>query len=110
MLDDRLAKIQIEKHVKELGAKNLKWTYVKSLSPYFYQVDVLCHRIIRPGFFMENFEGSLGSITFGVLKAGLKPSTTIQLIVRRRFLVTSPRSDWVGFLCYRSIERIDEED
>ncbi|KAF9254135.1 NAD(P)-binding protein [Marasmius fiardii PR-910] len=62
MLDDRLAKIRIEKHVKELGKQGLTWT------------------ILRPGFFMENYEGTLGSITFGVLKAGLKPTTTIQLI------------------------------
>ncbi|KAK1233511.1 hypothetical protein PQX77_003322 [Marasmius sp. AFHP31] len=62
MMDDRLAKIRIEKHVKELGTKGLKWT------------------IVRPGFFMENYEGFLGAITFGVLKAGLKPTTTIELI------------------------------
>ncbi|KAL0571564.1 hypothetical protein V5O48_010396 [Marasmius crinis-equi] len=62
MMDDRLAKIRIEKHVQDLGTKGLKWT------------------IIRPGFFMENYEGLLGSITFGVLKAGLKPTTTVQLI------------------------------
>ncbi|KAJ8090705.1 hypothetical protein PM082_018269 [Marasmius tenuissimus] len=62
MMDDRLAKIRIEKHVKELGTKGLKWT------------------IIRPGFFMENYEGFLGAITFGVLRAGLSHTTTIKLI------------------------------
>ncbi|KAG7091724.1 hypothetical protein E1B28_008125 [Marasmius oreades] len=62
MMDDRLAKIRIENHVKQLGTKGLKWS------------------ILRPGFFMENYEGTLGAITFGVLKAGLKPTTTVQLI------------------------------
>lgn len=32
---------------------------------------------------MENYEGAIGSITASVLKVGLKPTTTIQLIVRR---------------------------
>jgi len=31
---------------------------------------------------MENYEGFLGAITFGVLKAGLKPTTTVGLVVR----------------------------
>lgn len=31
---------------------------------------------------MENFEGAIGAITTGVLKAGLQPGTAIQLIVR----------------------------
>ncbi|KAK7054895.1 hypothetical protein VNI00_003358 [Paramarasmius palmivorus] len=62
MMGDRLAKINIEKHVKHLGAQGLNWT------------------ILRPGFFMENYEGFIGRITFGVLKAGLKPSTTVQII------------------------------
>ncbi|KAF5376279.1 hypothetical protein D9615_008517 [Tricholomella constricta] len=59
---DRLAKVRIERHIKELGSKGLPWT------------------ILRPGFFMENFDGTIGSITAGVLKAGLKPATTIQLV------------------------------
>ncbi|KAJ3881172.1 NAD(P)-binding protein [Lentinula edodes] len=59
---DRLAKVRIERHIKELGKKGLSWT------------------ILRPGFFMENYEGTIGSITVGVLKAGLQPTTTIQLI------------------------------
>ncbi|KAG5352465.1 hypothetical protein C0989_002175 [Termitomyces sp. Mn162] len=59
---DRLAKVRIERHLRGLGDKGLNWT------------------ILRPGFFMENFEGTIGSITVGVLKAGLKPDTTVQLI------------------------------
>ncbi|ESK96975.1 NAD(P)-bindingprotein [Moniliophthora roreri MCA 2997] len=62
MMNDRLAKINIEKHVKELGKRGLSWT------------------IIRPGFFMENYEGIIGRITFAILKAGLQSSTTVQLI------------------------------
>ncbi|KAG6909668.1 hypothetical protein DXG01_016075 [Tephrocybe rancida] len=59
---DRLAKVKVERHIRELGAKGLTWT------------------ILRPGFFMENLEGTIGSITVGVLRVGLKPDTTIQLI------------------------------
>ncbi|KAG6872568.1 hypothetical protein C0995_008841 [Termitomyces sp. Mi166 len=59
---DRLAKVRIERHIRGLGEKGLNWT------------------ILRPGFFMENFEGTIGSITVGVLKAGLKPDTTVQLV------------------------------
>ncbi|KAF9455498.1 NAD(P)-binding protein [Collybia nuda] len=59
---DRLAKVRIERHVRELGTQGLPWT------------------ILRPGFFMENFEGTIGSITAAVLKSGLKPTTAVQLI------------------------------
>ncbi|KAG6820506.1 hypothetical protein H0H93_016313 [Arthromyces matolae] len=59
---DRLAKVRIERHIRNLGSKGLNWT------------------ILRPGFFMENFEGTIGSITAGVLKSGLKHDTTIQLV------------------------------
>ena len=30
---------------------------------------------------MENYEGFFGALTVGVLRVGLKPSTTIQLVV-----------------------------
>lgn len=43
-----------------------------------------CDRILRPGFFMENYGGTIGSIAVGVLKKGLKPTTTNQLVVRVR--------------------------
>ncbi|KAA1470858.1 NAD(P)-binding protein [Dentipellis sp. KUC8613] len=56
------AKVAIERHVKGLGEKGLRWT------------------ILRPGFFMENFEGRIGSITTAVLQCGLKPTTQVQLI------------------------------
>ncbi|KAG6917043.1 hypothetical protein DXG01_004095 [Tephrocybe rancida] len=64
---DRLAKVRIERHIRERSADGLKWT------------------ILRPGFFMENFEGSIGSIAVGTLKAGLKPETTLQLIAPERY-------------------------
>jgi len=38
------------------------------------------NRILRPGFFMENFNGFIGSITTAVLKAGLDADTTNGLI------------------------------
>jgi hypothetical protein len=30
---------------------------------------------------MENYDGMIGAITVAVLKAGLKPSTAVQLVV-----------------------------
>ncbi|KAJ6536650.1 hypothetical protein B0H10DRAFT_2257798, partial [Mycena sp. CBHHK59/15] len=60
---DRRAKVMIERHIRELGNKGLPWT------------------ILRPGFFMENYDGTIGSVAVGVLKNGLKPTTTNQLVV-----------------------------
>ncbi|EGO00085.1 hypothetical protein SERLA73DRAFT_88941 [Serpula lacrymans var. lacrymans S7.3] len=57
-----LAKARIEQHCMSLGEKGLPWT------------------IIRPVIFMENFDGFIGSITFSVLKTGLKPDTEVALI------------------------------
>ncbi|KAJ7238205.1 NAD(P)-binding protein [Mycena rebaudengoi] len=60
---DRHAKVMIERHVRALGeSKGLPWT------------------ILRPGFFMENYDGKIGAIAVGVLKKGLKPTTTNQLV------------------------------
>jgi len=59
---DRLAKVKIERHLRELEPKGLSWT------------------ILRPGFFMENFDNTIGSIAVGVLQAGLQPTTTLELI------------------------------
>ncbi|KAJ7731941.1 NAD(P)-binding protein [Mycena maculata] len=60
---DRRAKVLIERHVRMLGeAKGLPWT------------------ILRPGFFMENYDGMVGSVAVGVLKKGLRPETTNQLV------------------------------
>ncbi|KAJ6553042.1 hypothetical protein B0H19DRAFT_1211011 [Mycena capillaripes] len=59
----RVAKVMIERHVRALGeSKGLPWT------------------ILRPGFFMENYENTVGSIAVGILKKGLKPTTTTQLV------------------------------
>ena len=38
------------------------------------------NRILRPAFFMENFDGTIGNITTTVLRVGLKPTTKLQLI------------------------------
>ncbi|GJE96616.1 NAD(P)-binding protein [Phanerochaete sordida] len=54
------AKIQIERHVK--SKQGLNWT------------------ILRPAFFMENFDGFIGRITLSVLRVGLKKDTKLQLI------------------------------
>ncbi|KAJ6509187.1 NAD(P)-binding protein [Mycena vitilis] len=60
---DRRAKVMIERHVRALGdSKGLPWT------------------ILRPGFFMENYDGKIGSVAVGVLKKGLRPSTTQQIV------------------------------
>lgn len=59
---DRAAKVKIERHVRSLGEQGLGWT------------------ILRPAFFMENFDGTIGSVTATVLRCGLKPTTKLQLI------------------------------
>ncbi|KAK6984009.1 NmrA-like family domain-containing protein 1 [Favolaschia claudopus] len=60
---DRLSKVMIERHVRALGeSKGLPWT------------------ILRPGFFMENYEGTIGAITVGVLKSGLQATTKVQMV------------------------------
>ncbi|KAK7000305.1 NAD-binding protein [Favolaschia claudopus] len=60
---DRRAKVMIERHIKALGeSKNFPWT------------------ILRPGFFMENYEGMIGAISVAVLKTGLKPTTRNQMV------------------------------
>ncbi|KAJ6526075.1 hypothetical protein B0H19DRAFT_1275928 [Mycena capillaripes] len=59
---DTRAKVNIERHIRALGDKGLPWTF-------------LC-----PGFFMENYEGLLGAIAAGVLKHGLKPTTTNHMV------------------------------
>jgi len=58
----RRAKVLVERHVKSLGENGLPWV------------------IVRPGFFMENFLDTVGSITYGVLNRGLKPETSVDLI------------------------------
>ncbi|KAF8808741.1 NAD(P)-binding protein [Phlegmacium glaucopus] len=59
---DRAAKVKIERHIKGLTDKGLRWT------------------ILRPGFFMENFDGTVGKITTAVIRCGLQPNTLLQLI------------------------------
>lgn len=56
------AKRNIENHCIELGKKGLNWT------------------ILQPGFFLENFDGLIGSIGVAVLKKGLKPETDVAFI------------------------------
>lgn len=36
--------------------------------------------ILLPGFFMQNFLGTIGKVTAAVLREGLKPDTKVQLI------------------------------
>ncbi|KIJ22130.1 hypothetical protein PAXINDRAFT_165397 [Paxillus involutus ATCC 200175] len=56
------AKVSIERHIKSLSDKGLSWT------------------IMRPGFFLDNFEGFIGSITVAVMANGLKPDITLGVI------------------------------
>ena len=65
LLQDRAAKAAIERHIK--GLEGLRWT------------------ILRPAFFMENFDGTLGRVTLSVLRVGLKKDTKLQLVVRLSF-------------------------
>ncbi|KAL6892417.1 hypothetical protein HDV57DRAFT_180070 [Trichoderma longibrachiatum] len=56
------AKREIERYCKNLGERGLNWT------------------IIRPGFFMENFDGFMGSLAVSVLSQGLNPETDLALV------------------------------
>ncbi|KAE8444449.1 hypothetical protein EG329_000540 [Mollisiaceae sp. DMI_Dod_QoI] len=56
------AKSNIERYCQELGQKGLPWT------------------ILRPGFFLENFDDFIGSISASVMKKGLKPDTEVAFI------------------------------
>lgn len=56
------AKWDIEVYCQGLGAKGLNWI------------------ILRPGFFMENFDGFLGSIAVTILYHGLRRDTTIAVV------------------------------
>ncbi|KAL1864543.1 hypothetical protein Daus18300_007558 [Diaporthe australafricana] len=58
-------KVEIEEYCMGLGSKGLNWI------------------IIRPGFFMENFDGLLGALAVSAMRAGLDKDTTITLIVSR---------------------------
>jgi len=78
------AKREVEDHCKLLGEKGLDWTYVSIT--WQQEVTNLCLSLLRPGFFMENFDNFIGSIGVSVLKAGLRKETEIGLIVRPLFL------------------------
>lgn len=91
-----LAKVNIERYVRQLGTKGLPWTYVLPFIPARgtrLRVSHTYCSILRPAFFMENYNGKIGSITAGVLKAGLKPTTAIALIVRDSYHVLLARTD-----------------
>ncbi|KAJ6445283.1 hypothetical protein O9K51_00042 [Purpureocillium lavendulum] len=63
MLDpSHRAKLRVEHYCRELGNKGLKWV------------------ILRPGFFMENFEGFLGTVTTTLFSECLPKDTTIPII------------------------------
>ena len=38
-------------------------------------------RIVKPGFFMENFSGMLGALAMNLMQIGLKPETRLDLVV-----------------------------
>ncbi|KAH7886158.1 NAD(P)-binding protein [Phlebopus sp. FC_14] len=56
------AKVAIERHIKSLSGQGLSWT------------------IMRPGFFLDNYEGFIGSITVAVLKSGLKADVSLGVV------------------------------
>ncbi|KAL7795966.1 hypothetical protein V8C37DRAFT_16835 [Trichoderma ceciliae] len=56
------SKREIELYCKGLGERGLNWT------------------IVRPGFFMENFDGFMGSLAVGILSKGLRKETDIALV------------------------------
>ena len=49
-----------------------------------YEKRLTCdHSILRPGFFMDNFDNFIGSIIAAVMKKGLNEDTTLGMIVSR---------------------------
>ncbi|KAG1793845.1 NAD(P)-binding protein [Suillus plorans] len=56
------AKVLAERHVQALGERGLPWT------------------ILRPGFFLDNYDDFIGSIAVGVLTRGLKEDTKVGVI------------------------------
>ncbi|KAL7949485.1 hypothetical protein V8C42DRAFT_311034 [Trichoderma barbatum] len=56
------SKREIELYCKKLGERGLNWT------------------IVRPGFFMENFDGFVGSLAVAILSQGLRKETDITLV------------------------------
>ncbi|QYS97510.1 NmrA domain-containing protein [Trichoderma simmonsii] len=56
------SKREIELYCKSLGERGLNWT------------------IVRPGFFMENFDGFMGSLAVAILSQGLRKETDIALV------------------------------
>jgi hypothetical protein len=55
----------------DFGVEN--WVYEERLTFW-------C-RILRPSFFMENFDNFIGSIAVTIMKKGMKEDTTLALIV-----------------------------
>jgi nucleoside-diphosphate-sugar epimerase len=56
------AKVLAERHVQALGERGLPWT------------------ILRPGFFLDNYNDFIGSITAAVMTRGLKEDTKLGVI------------------------------
>lgn len=54
--------------------------------------------IIRPGFFMENFDGFLGAIAVSGMRAGLNKDTTLNLVVSLSHMSNGLRSI-IGAVC-----------
>jgi len=73
-------------------------SYLVSSTPSNCQLNTLVCRILRPGFFMENFDGTVGKITTAVIRCGLQPTTLVQLIVGH-----SPHHHLVYIFAYRPI-------
>ncbi|KIJ66338.1 hypothetical protein HYDPIDRAFT_109338 [Hydnomerulius pinastri MD-312] len=56
------AKVSIERHIKGFPDRGMSWI------------------IMRPGFFLDNFEGFMGSITVAVFKSGLGPDSCLGVV------------------------------
>lgn len=79
----QMAKSRIERHCRDLGDQGLPWTQVFPSNQWSGKLNwqYVMQRILRPGFFIENFDHFVGSIGHSVLKSGLKKDTSIGLIV-----------------------------
>ena len=100
------AKSNIELHCKELGRRGLPWTWVYYSSRTAREGMLMStSSILRPGFFLENFDGFIGSITASVLKKGLNPETEVGFIVSRSSITWC--CSWANAPCRarRTLER-----
>lgn len=80
---------QVEEYCKRHSDGTLPWTYVwpehsrSARACPLADKNLYSRRIIRPAFFLENFQHMVGAVTVGVLKKALHADTKLGVIVCR---------------------------